>query len=1139
MGHVIRSMIYEDSFREAVSAYLQCTKDRYNKYVIRDVSGFSIVQLIEERERLKMILAQLENDKPAEFSFDVEQELQNHFAPMISDYDNHLRIIHSNFENGILMLKNARANAIADAEDVANQDIMPLIEKHNELMSYKDKLSDVLLRYNITPSDIKISSDITREEFEAVLDTAIEGCRALIKSRNTSIVSFLKNLTDTTKSNDKALHLAGLIVGVYVFAPLFLAWLFGYMFLNTGRIYKRLDKLRIAESLMYDIDFTKFLSTQSIEDIPEIDTTELEAERDRQLKEMMDKDPRIKLDEERKSFAANITQMSDSFKLATMRAMETYTQKLANVKTSYEGVKAAIDAYMVNIKEFGSFINSKPVFDTSFTLGKMSGTIDMRYKLPLTNIAFNETAPNMIDFVKLMLANAILAVKEKCLYTTIYDPGNLGAEFSEFFTLQTAEFLDVKTKDLEVIVKDLRDYAQENIKIIGKKSINEYNEEAYAVGKVTRDYKLLVILSDAKKALDMAGFAKFMEYSAQYGVMIWILSSTPIQGVLMYNTPYNDVEQPLLVTPELLATVMETYTQAVENSKADSIDYIKGFQEKYIPEEKYWSFSTNKGIALHFGLENGDPTKGYPLFLGDGNVHSLMAGATGAGKSAAINQILASLLRMYSPEELELVMVDFKNVEFAMYTDKKTGKSRIPHAKIIAGTKDGEYALSVFDYLLKEMDRRTAIFAKSGVKKLEDYNNKMRANGTSELCMPRILVLIDEFQVMFTEVDPKSVDKISQAITSLSKLARFCGCHMWFTSQSMKGTLAKDIMDQFSLRAALRCAKDVSTSIIGGPQAGTIKTKFGYMYTNTSAGEDQSTTVLWRVPFASDKVVEDTMTLLEGLREKHGSLDRGAIFYDENKRHYQKELLDLFEVNRGFETNPRLMILGERTGFSLNRAPINFNFTVDDGEHLAAIAFEREDLLNFCMSVIDNVKSKKDAKLIIHSADKDTFTLLEVEKYLEPEVVEMSRPTFEFEYWLDTLEDLINARKEKPVSDLSPIFFLAIQWEKYRGVGREEKYAFTERLKKILQEAPMVDIHFIFASKSAKEIPSVCLNNCNHRIAMKCDEQESYKMIASAKAFKLPEVLGFGIYSYGSSLQKFKLYQHTFSRQLEKREITL
>ena len=113
-------------------------------------------------------------------------------------------------------------------------------------------------------------------------------------------------------------------------------------------------------------------------------------------------------------------------------------------------------------------------------------------------------------------------------------------------------------------------------------------------------------------------------------------------------------------------------------------------------------------------------------------------------------------------------------------------------------------------------------------------------------------MIIDEFQVMFT-IDDKIVNKIKILIQRLAKEARSAGIHMLFTSQSMAGTLSKDIKDQFGLRVALRCSSDTSTEILGSDVASKIKAQFGYLYSNTAAGETQDSTTMWRTPFLADK----------------------------------------------------------------------------------------------------------------------------------------------------------------------------------------------------------------------------------------------------------------------------------------------
>jgi hypothetical protein len=404
--------------------------------------------------------------------------------------------------------------------------------------------------------------------------------------------------------------------------------------------------------------------------------------------------------------------------------------------------------------------------------------------------------------------------------------------------------------------------------------------------------------------------------------------------------------------------------------------------------------------------------------------------------------------------------------------------------------------------------------------------------------MPRILSLIDEFQVMFTDVPPKSVSVITDRITSLSKLARSCGCHLWFTSQSMANTLPRDILSQFSLRIALNCSRDTQKTIIGADNL-VYKTKVGWAYSNEQGGESQSTTKLWRVPFASNAVITSTIETVNKLCAERKSVKREAPFYDEKRRHSSAELISLYREHDGFAEHPGLIVLGERTAFSLNRAPVNFQLTADDGEHVFALAPDREDLLNVCLSAAENVRCKPCAELIIHCADKDTHTMLGVSELLRtPELEPMSKPDFPFADWLDGLEQMLAARKEIPADELSPVFFLAVQWEKYRGYGRDGKAASEERLRLFLQDAAAVKLHFIFVSRTLTDLPRPTYQSCNHCVCCKSSDAESDRIVGSTCAALFKEN-GFGAYSRNGVVQKFKLYQHTFKRQIEASEITL
>lgn len=1146
--------LYKELFDKRAQDYKTKHEVAYNAYTIPSPTE-DIQTLLNNKETLRSNIEVLKSMKPQSFTFDAAAAIKQYYTPLIEEYKRKHEEILEEQKKGMDDLEHEHLVQVALARKKAHQSVAPLEDKHSELLSYKNQLKEVLIKYNINPSDIKISDDITQEEFEALLDSSLDVCRKLSKERK----NFSKIFYWPLEQNDAKFavyYLAFMFLVFYFFAPFLSVFFIGYLFYSTSTIYKKVDKLRIAESMMYNLDFSKYMPKEIVDSVPPIDTSELESQIKEKMKALEEDNPSVKCEADVREAVTHITEIQQMSNSLFSRENDYYKQILSAHESAYDEVCKAIDAYLSNMKEFGTYISKSAVMSHKYVIGRIKETIDVIESHDLTNMVFSSKNRDvMIPKLKLYLANALLNVREKHLNVTIYDPDNLGAEFAEFYSKITQEYIKIVTTNFEPELNRLRQYAQENIKIIGEQSIDEYNEASEKVGKVTRDYELLIILSDTKRAKETQGFSKFMEYSARYGVMVWMYDEQSYPNTTFITPEYTASGTPIEFTSVLAAKVMKTYEYAIENSKMDGIDYFKAFAPKYMPRDKWWTGNTTKGIALRFGLADGDPSKGYPMYLDDKNVHCLMVGGTGSGKSVAINQMLMSLCCEYSPNELELVMVDFKNVEFSTFSRQsdtgilKGGKelpriravpdrrSIIPHAKVLAGTKDGEYAISIFDYLCAEMDRRTEIFSKAGCKNIMEYREKY-----PNAVMPRIICLIDEFQVMFTEVEQKMVDIIKSRITSLSKLARFCGCHLWFTSQSMKGTLDKDILEQFTLRVALRCVSSVSTDTIGNPAASKIKSKVGYLYTNDSAGEDPSRNVLWRIPFAPTDGIMETLEDLLGMCEKHNIPMRETDFYDE-KLMFGKEKLDEHYSKYAEQLSPPgLMVLGERTSYSLNKAPEHFKLTRDDGENIAAIAFERSDMLNLAMTFIDNIKHKGDeASIVIHSADRDAHTLLDVPNIVPEGLVSISDPNQDMEELVEALEEMVAHRQSLDPSEIKPLYFIAVQWEKAKKISREENMRLQDRFKTVLQDGPLVGVHFIFMSRELGSMPSFVYNACSHRIAGKCGEKESVKYIDSTRANRLPPSKDgvFAIYRYGSETTKFKVYQHKFTRELESRTVMI
>jgi S-DNA-T family DNA segregation ATPase FtsK/SpoIIIE len=110
--------------------------------------------------------------------------------------------------------------------------------------------------------------------------------------------------------------------------------------------------------------------------------------------------------------------------------------------------------------------------------------------------------------------------------------------------------------------------------------------------------------------------------------------------------------------------------------------------------------------------------------------HLLVAGATGSGKSVCINGIIASLLYRFTPDELRFIMIDPKVVEMQLYND-------LPHM-IVPVVTDPKKVLLALRWVINEMERRYALFAKVGTRNFEGFNSmraKERENEESDVIM--------------------------------------------------------------------------------------------------------------------------------------------------------------------------------------------------------------------------------------------------------------------------------------------------------------------------------------------------------------------------------------------------------------------
>ena len=248
----------------------------------------------------------------------------------------------------------------------------------------------------------------------------------------------------------------------------------------------------------------------------------------------------------------------------------------------------------------------------------------------------------------------------------------------------------------------------------------------------------------------------------------------------------------------------------------------------------------------------------------------LVAGKTGSGKSTLLHALITNLALIYSPDEVELYLVDFKKgVEFKTYA-----AHRLPHARVVAIESDREFGLSVLERLDAELKRRGDLFRALGVQDLAGYR---RADGQP---LPRVLLVIDEFQEFFVE-DDKLAQQAALLLDRLVRQGRAFGMHVLLGSQTLAGayTLARSTLGQMAVRIALQCSEADAHLILSEENAAArLLSRPGEAIYNDAGGLMEANQP-FQVAWIDDDVRERYLAAVRELCDRRqAAAERGAAY---------------------------------------------------------------------------------------------------------------------------------------------------------------------------------------------------------------------------------------------------------------------
>jgi hypothetical protein len=409
---------------------------------------------------------------------------------------------------------------------------------------------------------------------------------------------------------------------------------------------------------------------------------------------------------------------------------------------------------------------------------------------------------------------------------TIFDPVGLGENFSAFMHL--ADFDEqlvssriwTDTDHIEQRLSDLTQHMENVIQVYLRnefESILDYNNFA---GEMAEPYRVLVIANFPANFTETAvqRLKSIVASGARCGV--FVLMSVDSTLAAPHNVRVSDLDAGAMLLrwekgqfvwkhPEYGAAPValdapppaERFTEivrAVGHEVRDAGRVEVPFHCVVPVEDDWWKGDSRSGIEVPLGRAGA--MKLQSLDLGRGtSQHVLISGKTGSGKSTLLHVLITNVALRYSPDEIELYLVDFKKgVEFKAYS-----RHQLPHARVIAIESEREFGLSVLQRLDAELRARGDQFRRLGVQDLKGFRN---AQPDEKLA--RILLMIDEFQELFVE-DDRIAQEGALLLDRLVRQGRAFGIHILLGSQTLGGaySLARSTIGQMAVRIALQCSE--------------------------------------------------------------------------------------------------------------------------------------------------------------------------------------------------------------------------------------------------------------------------------------------------------------------------------------------
>jgi S-DNA-T family DNA segregation ATPase FtsK/SpoIIIE len=740
-----------------------------------------------------------------------------------------------------------------------------------------------------------------------------------------------------------------------------------------------------------------------------------------------------------------------------------------------------------------------------------------------------DAATNVLQNVMLRLLTTFPPSKVRF---TIIDPVGLGQNFSAFMHLADYDEKLVNSRiwtEGAHINQRLADLTEHMENVIQKylrnefASIQEYNQHA---GEVAEPFQILVIANFPANFSDEAArrLAAIVTSGARCGV--YTLITTDAKIALPRNFELSDLEAQaatlvwdtaqrrfrwkyaelaelpldLEVPPdgERFTEIVRTVGKLAKDAARVEVPF-----EMIAPQRDWWSSDSRSEVEVPLGRAGAKNLQYMRLGKGTSQ-HVLISGKTGSGKSTLLNALITALGMHYSPQELEFYLIDFKKgVEFKAYATH-----RLPHARVIAIESEREFGMSVLERLDQELKRRGDLFRQAGVQDVKGYRNALELAGAkpgpsggregegargrggeddrsptlplshpptqAALAMPRVLLIIDEFQEFFTSDDKISHDA-ALLLDRLVRQGRAFGIHVILGSQTLSGaySLARSTLGQMAVRIALQCSEaDAHLILSEDNTAARLLSRPGEAIYNDANGMFEGNHP-FQIVWLSDSEREEYLRRIAELAVSRRVMTLPPIVFEGNAAADLSENQLLKKIIAAADDAPRLTGPTAWLGAAVAiKDPTEAVFRRQSGSNLLIVGQQDELALGILASSVISLAAQS------QPGAEMRFTILDGTRPEAPEAGAWERLDTQLRLGakvvlprdaaaaVNEIGDEVDRRMAAPDQAGPPVVLVIHNLARFRDLKKGDDYSFDEegagaakKLVTILREGPSVGVH--------------------------------------------------------------------------------